>query len=384
MRRYRILLLGMIICGLTILGTSHDSKAKKKVKVTVKSVSVTSQTGNTVYVAQDYYNKLTTKVKVSPNKSKYKKVTYKSKDKTIAKVSSKGRIYGVKVGKTTITVTSKKNKKKKKVIKVNVTEPIERIRLSEEEHWMKPGTEYTIVKKILPDTGCYKKISIESSNPAVATVTSDGIVTAVGLGDATITLRARDGSGVKSQCVIHVVDEKTILHTDIMSVKMLSAREIQVELNRPQELKKNDFNIRNKCLGDGNFIMSNKVESIATEDSRVYKVTLEADFPLGRYMRVSIPELDGTYYMDILARLTVDSPIHKNITQNEFALDYRQYTLGDVIYQVSDTGDDITYEERDGRLYFMVKKELISSHEVRVDVTDELGDQIQYILNFTR
>ena len=82
-------------------------------KVKVKKVTVKSNYGSSVHVAVGKKVKLTTTVKVSPNKSANKKVSYKSSNKKIATVSSSGYVKGIKTGKCKITVTSKKNKKKK-------------------------------------------------------------------------------------------------------------------------------------------------------------------------------------------------------------------------------------------------------------------------------
>lgn len=53
------------------------------------------------------------KIKVTPKNAKNKKVTYKSSNKKIASVTSKGKIKGIKKGTATITVTAKDKSKKK-------------------------------------------------------------------------------------------------------------------------------------------------------------------------------------------------------------------------------------------------------------------------------
>lgn len=57
--------------------------------------------------------KVKIKVKTVKPKKASKSVKYKSSNKKIATVSSKGVVTAKKAGKTTITVTSKKNKKRK-------------------------------------------------------------------------------------------------------------------------------------------------------------------------------------------------------------------------------------------------------------------------------
>ena len=62
-------------------------------KVKVKKVTVKSNYGSSVHVAVGKKVKLTTTVKVSPNKSANKKVSYKSSNKKIATVSSSARVW---------------------------------------------------------------------------------------------------------------------------------------------------------------------------------------------------------------------------------------------------------------------------------------------------
>ena len=57
-----------------------------------------------------------------------------------------------------------------------------------------------------PDYAKNRVVSWESSDEAVATVTSDGLVTAVGAGTCSIIVRATDGSGVTGECEVTVID----------------------------------------------------------------------------------------------------------------------------------------------------------------------------------
>ena len=100
-----------------VVCNASDAQAKK---ASVKKVTASAPSGKKVYVAKGKKVKITTIVKVKPNKKANKKVTYKSANKKIATVSAKGVVKGVKAGKTKITITSKKNKKKKTVLKFYV------------------------------------------------------------------------------------------------------------------------------------------------------------------------------------------------------------------------------------------------------------------------
>lgn len=70
-----------------------------------------------VKVGKTYTLKVT---KAKPNSKKYRTVKWSTSDKTIATVSSKGKVKGIKPGKVTITATSTKNKKVKATCTVTV------------------------------------------------------------------------------------------------------------------------------------------------------------------------------------------------------------------------------------------------------------------------
>ena len=65
------------------------------------------------------------------------------------------------------------------------------------------GKTETLVATISPDNATNKIVSWTSNNSAVATVTSSGLVTAVSIGKATITVTTQDGSKTAS-CVVSI------------------------------------------------------------------------------------------------------------------------------------------------------------------------------------
>ena len=66
------------------------------------------------------------------------------------------------------------------------------------------GKAQQLAATLTPSSGTLKTISWSSSNKSVATVDDNGLVTAVGEGEATITASTVDGSGLSAECVITV------------------------------------------------------------------------------------------------------------------------------------------------------------------------------------
>ena len=96
-----------------------NPKIKKTIKVKVgtpvKKVKVTKK--NVILNEGDVY---TIKAKLSPKKPTYKKLSYTSSDKTVAKVSKKGKVTALKEGTAVITVKSKDGSNKKAKVTVTV------------------------------------------------------------------------------------------------------------------------------------------------------------------------------------------------------------------------------------------------------------------------
>lgn len=111
--------LGVFVSSLAVQ-QPDTSEAAAKSKAKVSSVKITNVKKKKVTLVQGKTFKLKTKVKVKPNKAKFKKVTYRSSNKKIVSVNKKGKLKALKKGKAKITVTSKTNKKKKITITVTV------------------------------------------------------------------------------------------------------------------------------------------------------------------------------------------------------------------------------------------------------------------------
>jgi len=71
------------------------------------------------------------------------------------------------------------------------------------------GNTGTVKATVSPSTATNKAVSWKSSNTAVVTVSSNGTVTALSIGTATITCTAKDGSGKKAVCKATVVSPTT-------------------------------------------------------------------------------------------------------------------------------------------------------------------------------
>lgn len=141
-----------------------------------------------------------------------KKVTY-----TISYRAKKGKYVKVKkintlkkgVYKVNFSLVDEIGRKASLKVKYTVLDKInlKSIKLNKSEEYLYLGSKESCKLKMVsykPKNASITDVTYESSNPAVATVGKKGKVKAKATGDAVITAKAKDGSGVKAKCVIHV------------------------------------------------------------------------------------------------------------------------------------------------------------------------------------
>lgn len=173
-------------CKITVL------QSPTKVKLNVKEAEV--KTGA----------KLTLLPTVSPSSSYDKTVTWYSNKPSVAKVSDKGVVTGVKAGIATITCTSNADPSVKVSCVITVVEPVLGVSLSSTNLTLSVGRTKTLTATVSPSNATNKGVRWKSSDTSVVEVDSKGRVEAVGPGAATVTCTTKDGLYV-AKCKITVV-----------------------------------------------------------------------------------------------------------------------------------------------------------------------------------
>ena len=128
-------------------------------------------------------------------------VTWKSTDEKVATISDSGEVKAVGAGTATIKVVVGDISA---TCQVTVLQPVTGIRLNKSSLTMDALGTFQMTASVYPDSANDKRITWSSSDPAIASVDENGLVTAFKKGTATITAAAMDGSGVKSTCKVTV------------------------------------------------------------------------------------------------------------------------------------------------------------------------------------
>ena len=138
-------------------------------------------------------------------------ITWKSSNKDVVTVDSKGKVEAVGVGNATITATAAG---KSDSVKITVNNPLKKITVDPATLTLKKGTSKTLSVKYDPaDTTDNKAVTWESSDKSVATVDENGVVTAVAGGKTKVIATAKANNKITAVCEV-----KVPIHTESIAL----------------------------------------------------------------------------------------------------------------------------------------------------------------------
>ena len=187
----KILPLSLIL--LAILSCQKESETVSVTNITLSPESISLVEGDTE----------TLTATVSPSNATNKKVIWTSTDGSIASVDN-GRVTALKPGNTTIRAKSDDGGKTatcQVTVKAKVYN-VENVSLDKTNITLTEGDSKTLTATVYPDNATNKNVSWSSSDESVAAV-SNGTVTALKAGTATITVTTEDG-GKTATCQVIV------------------------------------------------------------------------------------------------------------------------------------------------------------------------------------
>ena len=182
----------MSVGNATITVTTEDGNHTAMCEVVVTAPILV--TGVTLSQTQLSLLKGTTATLVAtvvPPDATNQKVTWSSNNTTVATVEN-GKVTAVSGGKANISVTTEDGNHTA-TCEVTVTVPVTGVTLSQTELPLVKGTTATLTATVSPTDATNKKVIWSSNNSSVATV-ENGQVTAMSVGNATITVTTEDGN----------------------------------------------------------------------------------------------------------------------------------------------------------------------------------------------
>lgn len=172
---------------------------------------------------------------IGPDDATNKKVEWSSNNKDVVRVTEDGLLIGLKQGTAIVTAVLRDENGVhtatcKVTVPVSLIVDVTGISLNKTSLQLTKGTRETLVATILPADATNTSMVWTSSDKSVALVNSNGRVTALSAGTATITVTSVNG-GYTASCKVTVIEE------EVVKVTGVSLDKISMTLERDQTAK---------------------------------------------------------------------------------------------------------------------------------------------------
>ena len=184
--------------------TTKDGNKTATCSITVKApvVAVTGVTLNKTTLTLAKGNSESLTAAIAPDNATDKEVTWSSSRTSVATVDASGKVTAVAAGTATITVSTNDGSKKA-TCEVTVNVPVTGVTLDNTTLTITVGGTSTLTANVAPNDATDKDVTWSSSDSSVATVNTNGVITAVAAGKATVTVTTKDGNKTAT-CVVTV------------------------------------------------------------------------------------------------------------------------------------------------------------------------------------
>ncbi len=137
----------------------------------------------------------------------HQEVVWTSSNADVATVSESGLVTPISLGNAIITASTVDGSNKKAMCVITVLPAVAtEVHLNQTAAGLKIGQTLQLNATVIPSDAS-QEVEWKSSNTTVATVNSNGLVTAVNLGDATVTATTKDGTNLSASCEVTVAPE---------------------------------------------------------------------------------------------------------------------------------------------------------------------------------
>ena len=203
--------------------TTDGSNLSASCKVTVVATQAESITLDKSEISLEVTQTAELTATVLPVYTTDKTVFWLSSNDAVATVDENGLVTAIAVGEAIITATTADGSNLSATCKVTVEPTLaESITLSQTEISLKTTETATLVATILPELTTNKTVAWKSSDESIATVDTNGLVTAIAVGEAIITATTNDGSNLSASCKVTVIPtlaESIVLDKTTISLK---------------------------------------------------------------------------------------------------------------------------------------------------------------------
>ena len=199
---------------------------------------------------------------ITPSDAEDKNVRWSSSNTKVATVSSSGVIKAAGNGTCKITATTTDGTNLSASFNITVNIKATKITLDKTKIELTTGKETEKITSSIEPSIANKAVKYTSSNTSIATVSSDGVVTAVGSGTCKITAATTDGSKVTASCDVTVDIKTTGMKLD----------KTNYTFNKAETIKINPVITPSKASKKLTWTSSNTKVAIVSSDGKVTPV----------------------------------------------------------------------------------------------------------------
>ena len=181
-------------------GSGKSAKCSVTVNRPVSSITL-NKSSLIFYVGQSEMLSAT----VLPSSANNTSITWSSSNTSVATVSTSGVVKAISRGESTIFATANDGSGTRASCQIEVKQYVTGLTLNKTSITLNEGQSEPLVLSVSPDNANVKSVIWSSSDESVATVDTEGTVTAVSKGTATIRATANDGSGKNAACSVNVL-----------------------------------------------------------------------------------------------------------------------------------------------------------------------------------
>jgi uncharacterized protein YjdB len=157
---------------------------------------------------------------VTPDSADNKALQWSSSDTSVATVDETGKVSAVSQGSAIITATATDGSNVTASCSIKVVKLVATIQLDITEATLNEGDALQLNAVVAPVAADNKALQWSSSNPSVATVDKNGLITAHQKGSAIITIESTDGSQISAMCIIIVLRPVTGIYMDVHELNL--------------------------------------------------------------------------------------------------------------------------------------------------------------------
>ncbi len=338
---------------------AHSEFNQFKEIIELPPIEVTSVALNKSTLKLDINGTETLIASITPADATDKTITWSCNKTNIATVDANGMVTGIANGTCVITATSANGKTSGCNVSIESITPVSSISLSQSSITMFPAEKQTLTADVQPTDATDPSVTWQSSDISVATVNTSGEITAVSMGDATITAYAGNKTAT---CDVQVNRYEPVIGISLNKAELVIAQAQEEQLTASLQPSYVSNKTVNWTTSDASIVMvdnTGKIKGIAvgnatitaTSEDGSYKATCQVEVGkkvTGISFDITEKTMGKGESFTITATVLPDDAVNKDVIWNTSKAEVATVSNAGVVTSVGGGTCDITTTTVDG------------------------------------